>query len=48
MVLDKEAFVAKLRTEPDTFYIKALLEMAIAFSDGWVIEALQKEIEARG
>lgn len=48
MVLENDAFVAKIRAEPDTAYIKALLEMAIVFSEGWVIEALKSELDTRG
>lgn len=47
MILSEEQFKEKLREEPDTDYIKALLELGKIWSQRWVIKALQTELEMR-
>lgn len=47
MILDRETFAERLRSEPDTEYIKALLMLAKSWSQQWVIEDLEKELKIR-
>lgn len=47
MKLDEATFKERLRKEPDAEYVKALLTLAVAWSQPWVIDALRAEIETR-